>query len=58
MTIEITSKQYDSIQDEVIRLEEYLSDNFDTIGTWEAGATRDKIAKLKGILEKEEIEIE
>jgi len=57
MKIEITSEQFNLIQNEIIRLEEdELPKVYDD--TWCRIAIQDKIATLKEILKSEEIDLD
>lgn len=57
MKIEITSEQFNLIQDEIIILEESL-DNIDKMGAWQPIWIRDEISKLKEILSSEMIDLD
>jgi hypothetical protein len=58
MKIEITSEQFNIIQNEIIRLEEEdLVQKRIENDTWGIIAVEDKIAILKKILESEEIDL-
>jgi hypothetical protein len=58
MKIEITSEQFNLIQNEIIRLEEEdLVQTRIENDTWGIIAVEDKIAILKKILESEEIDL-
>jgi hypothetical protein len=59
MKIEITSEQFNLIQNEIIRLEEEdLIQSIIEDDTWWRIAIQDKIAQLKQILESEEIDLD
>lgn len=59
MKIEITSEQFNLIQNEIIRLEEVdLVQTRIEKDTWGRIAVEDKIATLKQILESEEIDLD
>jgi hypothetical protein len=59
MKIEITSEQFNLIQNEIIRLEEEdLIQSRIEDDTWWRIAIQDKIATLKQILESEEIDLD
>ena len=59
MKIEITSEQFNLIQNEIIRLEEEdLIQSRIEDDTWWRIAIQDKIATLKQILENEEIDLD
>ncbi len=59
MKIEITSEQFNLIQNEIIRLEEVdLVQTRIENDTWGRIAVEDKIALLKEILESEEIDLD
>ena len=59
MKIEITSEQFNLIQNEIIRLEEVdLVQSRIENDTWWRIAIQDKIATLKEILKSEEIDLD
>ena len=59
MKIEITSEQFNLIQNEIIRLEEVdLVQSRIVDDTWWRIAIQDKIATLKEILKSEEIDLD
>lgn len=58
MKIKITEEQYDLIQNEIIRLENEVSDNRDKMNTWSFIAITDKIETLKQILKEEKIDLD
>jgi len=58
MQIEITSEQFNLIQDEIIRLENEVSDKRDEMNTWAFIAITDKIETLKEILISEKIDLD
>lgn len=59
MKIEITSEQFNLIQNEIIRLEEEdLVQSMIEDDTWWRIAIQDKIAILKEILKSEEIDLD
>ena len=59
MKIEITSEQFNLIQNEIIRLEEEdLMQSRIEDDTWWRIAIQDKIVTLKQILESEEIDLD
>jgi hypothetical protein len=59
MKIEITSEQFNLIQNEIIRLEEEdLVQSRIKYDTWWRIAIQDKIATLKEILKSEEIDLD
>lgn len=57
MKIEITSEQFNQIQDEIIRLEEELSNLIHDEDTWAMIAVSDRIETLKEILSTEQIDL-
>ena len=57
MKIEITTEQFNQIQNEIIRLEESLI-HFKENEVWSRINTQDKIHTLKKILESEEIDLD
>jgi hypothetical protein len=57
MKIEISTKQFNLIQDEIIKLEEELPFIIESKDKWNTIHTKDRIDYLKEVLEKEEIEI-
>lgn len=58
MKIEITEEQFNSIQNEIIKLEDELNDNRDKMSTWTFIALTDKIEVFKQILADEEIDLD
>lgn len=58
MKIELTAEQFNKIQDEIIRLEDELSDNKDTLSGWRIIGRNEEINKLKLILRSEEIDLD
>jgi hypothetical protein len=58
MKLEITSEQFNLIQDEIIRLENEVSDKRDKMNTWTFIAITDKIEILKEILASEQIDLD
>ncbi len=57
MKIEITPEQFNQIQNEIIRLEQELTDNRDKLSGWDFVYYDDTIATLKKILEDEGIDL-
>lgn len=57
MRLEISKEQFDSIQTEIIRIEEYLSDNRDTMDTWDFVFESEHLDRLKEILKTEVIDL-
>lgn len=58
MKIKITTEQYNEIQNEIIRLENIVADTRDEMNGWDFQFYDTKIAVLKEILEKEEIDLD
>lgn len=58
MKLEITKEQFDLIQIEIIKCEEELMGNRDTMSTWEHISLSDYIITLKEILNSEEIDLD
>lgn len=57
MNIKITTEQFNLIQEEIIKLENHMSDNSDKISGWDYGWLRAEIDMLKGILKTETIDL-
>jgi len=58
MKIKITTEQYNEIQNEVIKLENIVSDTRDEMNGWDFQFYDTKIAILKEILKTEEIDLD
>jgi len=57
MKIEITTEQFQHIQNEIIRLEDEKQANFDKLDGWDFIYYNDRIALYKQILETETIDL-
>lgn len=58
MKLEITAEQFNLIQDEIIRLENEISDKGDEMNPWTFIAITEKIQTLKEILASEQIDLD